>query len=176
MIFTETKLKGSYIVEIEKNEDERGFFARTWDENEFQKNSMNSKFIQCSISYNKKRGTLRGMHFQKKPYEESKLVSCKKGSIFDVIIDLRPNSETFTEWFGVELNSRDYKSVFVPEGFAHGFQSIEDESEVFYQITNLHMPSHSSGVRWNDSKFGIKWPIDNPIISKRDLEWDDFTG
>jgi dTDP-4-dehydrorhamnose 3,5-epimerase len=162
------------IIEIEKQVDERGFFARTWDENKIKEKGLNSKIAQCSISFNLKKRTLRGMHFQKKPYQEAKIVSCTKGSIFDVIIDLRSNSKTYKEWFGIELNSNDHKSIFIPEGFAHGFQSLEDKTEVFYQISEFYKPSHSSGIRWNDPVFGIKWPLNNPIISGKDLVWNDF--
>jgi len=174
MIFTNTKLNDVVIIEIEKHQDERGFFARTWDEKKFREKGLNSEIVQCSISFNLKKGTLRGMHFQKNPYEETKIVSCIKGSIFDVIIDLRSNSDTYKKWFGIELNSNEHKSIFIPEGFAHGFQSLENETEVFYQISEFYKPSHSGGIRWNDPVFGIRWPLSNPIISKKDLVWNDF--
>ncbi len=174
MIFTDIKLKDAMIIDIEKQVDERGFFARTWDENKIKEKGLNSKIVQCSISFNLKKGTLRGMHFQKNPYQETKIVSCTKGSIFDVIIDLRSNSNTYKEWFGIKLNSNEHKSIFIPEGFAHGFQSLEDETEVFYQISEFYKPSHSRGIRWNDPVFDINWPLNNPIISKKDLVWNDF--
>ena len=174
MIFTETKLYGAYIIEIEKSEDERGFFARTWDKKIFQKNRLGSKVVQCNISFNKKKGILRGIHFQKKPYEEEKLVRCINGCIFDVIVDLRSTSKTYKEWFGVELSSKNYKSIFIPKGFAHGFQTLEDNTEVFYQMSQYHMPEYSNGFRWDDSSFRIKWPIKHPIISQKDLSWSNF--
>jgi dTDP-4-dehydrorhamnose 3,5-epimerase len=171
MLFTETKLKGSYIIEIEKIEDERGFFARTWDQKKFDKIGLNSKLSQCSISFNKEAGTLRGMHYQEKPYQEAKIVRCTKGKIFDVIIDLRKNSKTLMNWFGVELSSQNYKILYVPEGFAHGFQTLEDDTEVFYQISKEYMPEFARGKLWNDPKFNISWPIKSPIISEKDEQW-----
>jgi dTDP-4-dehydrorhamnose 3,5-epimerase len=168
MKFTETKLEGSFIIEIEKLEDERGFFARTWDQEKFNEKGLNSEISQCSISFNKKIGTLRGMHYQKEPYQEVKIVRCTKGKIFDVIIDLRKDSKTFNDWFGVELSSENHKILYVPKGFAHGFQTLEDNTEVFYQISTEYMPEYSRGRLWNDSRFDISWPITPPIISEKD--------
>ena len=172
MKFFETELKCSYIIELEKLEDERGFFSRSWDRNEFKEQGLNHNLVQCNISFSKKRGTLRGMHFQKKPFEETKLVRCTRGKIFDVIIDLRAESNTYKKWIGVELKSDDFKMLYIPEGFAHGFQTLEDDTEVFYQMSNWFSPEHVRGIRWNDKEFDIKWPIDNPIISKKDLSYD----
>lgn len=172
MIFTETKLKGAFIIELEKKEDDRGFFARSWDQNEFKEHGLNSKLIQCSVSFNKKRGTLRGMHYQVYPHEETKLVRCTKGSMFDVIIDLRKKSETFKEWFGVDLNAENHKMLYVPEGFAHGFQTLEDNTEVFYQMSEVYVPECARGVRWDDPNFKISWPLQSPIISQKDLMLD----
>jgi len=174
MIFTETKLKGAFIIEFEKLEDERGFFARTWDQNEFLQHGLNPKLVQCNISFNKKKGTLRGMHYQTKPYEEAKLVSCTKGKIYDVIIDLRPNSETYLKWYGMELNENNYQSLYIPEGFAHGFQTLEDNTEIFYQMSKYYNPNHSRGILWNDKYFEIPWPIQNPIISEKDSNFLPF--
>ena len=168
MKFVETSLKGSYIIELEKLEDERGFFTRMWDEEIFQNKKLNSRLVQISLSSNKKKGTLRGMHFQEKPFEETKIVRCVKGKIFDVIIDLRSNSKTHKKWISVELNSNDLKMIYIPEGFAHGFQTLEDNTEVMYQMSNWFSPEHAKGIRWNDQEFNIKWPINEPIISKKD--------
>ncbi len=168
MKFFETNLKGSYIIELEKLEDERGFFTRIWDEEIFQNKELNSKLVQISFSFNKKKGTLRGMHFQEKPFEETKTVRCIKGKIFDVIIDLRSNSKTYKKWISIELNSNDLKMIYIPEGFAHGFQTLEDNTEVMYQMSNWFSPEHAKGIRWNDQEFDIKWPINEPIISKKD--------
>ncbi len=172
MIFTETELSGTFIVEIEKVGDERGFFARSWDKKEFEKMGLNSNLMQCSISLNSKKGTLRGMHFQDSPYEETKLVRCTKGRIFDVVIDLRKNSPTKNKWFGVELTELNHKMVYVPEGVAHGFQSLEDNSVVFYQMSQEYSPNHAKGVRWNDPSFGVIWPLHSPIVSKKDQMWE----
>jgi dTDP-4-dehydrorhamnose 3,5-epimerase len=171
MIFTETEIKGVYIIEIEKIEDQRGFFARSWDKEQFEKMGLNSSLVQCNISYNKKKGTLRGMHYQVAPYAEVKLVRCTKGKIFDVIIDLRENSKTFHKWIGVELSDINYKMIYIPEGLAHGFQTLEDNTEVFYQMSQVHMPEYSKGIRYDDERFKISWPLSNPIISKKDLSW-----
>ena len=172
MKFFETKLKGSFIVEIEKNEDERGFFARTYDVDEFKKYGLNSKIVQCSISNNIKKNTLRGMHFQVTPYEETKIINCIKGKIYDVIVDLRVNSDTLYEWNGIELSEHDNKMIYVPKGFAHGFQTLEDTTKVFYQISEFYKPDYVRGIRWNDPKLNIKWPTSSPIMSKKDKKYD----
>jgi len=168
LIFTETKLKGAFIIEPEKLEDERGFFARTWDQEEFSKRNLESKFVQSSISANKKKGTIRGMHFQSPPHEETKIVRCTRGRMYDVIIDLRKDSKTFKEWFDVELSADNYKMLYVPKGFAHGFQTLEDNTEVFYQISRYYNSEYSRGIRWNDKTFQIKWPLDVTMISQKD--------
>ena len=168
--FTETKLKGSYIIELEKLEDERGFFARTWDKKQFERHYLNFQLVQCSVSFNRKQGTLRGLHYQIKPFEEAKLVRCTKGKIFDVIIDLRKNSQTYNKWFTLELSEKNFKMLYVPEGFAHGFQTLEDNTEVFYQMSQVYMPKYARGIRWNDPLYQISWPIKSPIISKQDNE------
>ena len=172
MKFLETKLKDVFIIESEKSEDERGSFYRIWDKKIFQENGLNDNLVQISISFNKKKGTLRGMHFQTKPFEESKIVRCTKGKIFDVVIDLRPESKTFMNWASFELDSNESKILYIPEGFAHGFQTLEDNTEIVYQISNWYSPEHASGLRWDDNKFQINWPIQNPIISKKDLTFD----
>jgi dTDP-4-dehydrorhamnose 3,5-epimerase len=175
MIFSETTLKGSFLIEPERKEDHRGFFARTWCEQEFEDHGLNSKLVQCSVSYNHKKGTLRGMHFQEAPFEETKLVRCTKGEIFDAIIDLRPKSETFKKYFSVILNEENRLMLYIPPGFAHGFQTMTDNTEVFYQMSQFYSPEHSRGVRWNDPAFGIQWPADQRIIIDRDLNYPDFT-
>ena len=172
--FTESKLKGAYIIEPKLITDERGFFARSWCQQEFEKRGLNSKLVQCNISFNHKKGTLRGMHYQTKPYEEAKLVRCTKGGIYDVIIDLRAESPTFKQWDAVELIAENYKMLYIPEGFAHGFQTLVDNTEVFYQISEFYHPESARGVRWNDSAFGIQWMSNNPIISDKDRKYDNF--
>jgi len=168
MIFTETKLKGAYIIELEKLEDERGFFARTWDKKIFAEHGLDPKLVQCSISFNKKKGTIRGLHYQQSPYEESKIVRCTRGKIFDVIVDLRVKSKTFKKWFGIELFPQSYKMLYVPKGFAHGFQTLANNTEVFYQISEFYKKKYASGFRWNDNSFDIRWPLKSTIISKTD--------
>ena len=172
MIFTETKLKGAFIIELEKLEDERGFFARTWDQKQFEECGLNSKLVQCDISFSKKKGTLRGLHYQIAPYEEAKLVRCTRGKIFDVVIDLRHESKTFKEWIGVELSVENYKILYVPEGLAHGFETLQDNTEVSYQMSEVYMPEYAKGVRWDDPLFKINWPLNMPIISKKDLSYE----
>ena len=174
MLFTETKLKGAFIVDIELHGDERGFFARSWCENEFKEHGLTPYLAQCNISYNKKRSTLRGMHYQVSPFAEEKLVRCTKGAIWDVIVDLRLESPTFKQWLSVELTEENHRSLFVPVGFAHGFQTLQDDSEVFYQMTEFFHPECARGVRWNDPAFGIVWPIGKQIISERDQGYPDF--
>ena len=174
MIFTETKLKGSFIIELEKNEDDRGFFARTFDKEEFMKKGLKSEFIQSSISVNNKEGTIRGMHFQKKPHEEVKIVRCTKGKIFDVIIDLRKNSKTFKKWFSIELSEKNYKMIYVPKGFAHGFQTLKNNTEVSYCISKQYSSKHLGGIRWDDKVFQIKWPLKVTNISDRDRKFKNF--
>lgn len=174
MIFVETKLKGAYIIEPEKREDERGFFARSWCEKEFAEHGLNPHTVQCNISFNRKKGTLRGMHYQIEPCAEAKLVRCTQGAIYDVIIDLRPESPTFKQNIAEVLTAKNHKMLYVPEGFAHGFQALEDHTEVFYQMSGFYEPQFARGVRWNDPAFGIKWPIGEPIILERDRTYPDF--
>ena len=174
MIFTETDLKGSYIIEPEKVEDDRGFFTRSWDKRLFEQNGLNTNLVQCNISFNKVKGIIRGLHYQTVPYEEVKLIRCTSGRIFDVIVDLRINSTTFKKWIGLDLNSKNHKMVYVPEGFAHGFQTMEDETEVFYQMSQFYNLDFAKGIRWNDKEINIKWPLKEIIISDRDKSFPDF--
>ena len=174
MIFTETKLAGAFIVEPELLEDDRGFFARTWCKREFHSQGVNLEFVQCNISYNKKRGTLRGMHHQVAPHPEAKLIRCTAGVVYDVIIDLRPDSSTFKSWFSIELTAENRKMIYVPEGFSHGFMTLRDNTEVFYQMSEFYAPECARGIRWNDPAFGIKWPEDVKVISERDSQYPDF--
>ena len=174
MLFTETKLKGAYIVDLEPREDERGFFARSWCADEFEKLGLNANLSQCNISFNKKCGTLRGMHFQDEPYPEAKLVRCTMGAIYDVIVDLRPESPTFRRWFAVELSAENRRALYVPEHFAHGFQTLTDNSEVFYQMSEFFHPECARGLRWDDPAFGIEWPHAAPILSPRDQAYEDY--
>lgn len=174
MIFNETKLNGASIIEIEKLRDHRGFFARVWCQKEFEEHNLVSRIRQANVSYNKTKGTLRGMHYQVTPYEETKLVRCTKGSIYDVIIDLRPASPTYTQWFGVELTAGNYKMLYVPENFAHGFQTLENDTEVTYQVSQFYTPGSERGIRWDDPAFSIDWPIEVQVISDKDKSWPDF--
>lgn len=174
MIFTETKLNGVYIIDIEPIEDERGFFARAWCKEEFENLGLNSNLKQCNISFNKNKGTIRGMHFQTAPYEESKLVRCVSGAIYDVIIDLRENSESFMNWIGVMLTAKNRKALYVPEGCAHGFQTIEENSEVFYQMSQSYHSEYAKGIRWDDVMFDIKWPLPVTNISDRDRGFESY--
>ena len=170
MIFTETKLKGAFIIDIDALEDERGFFARSWCEDEFREHGLNPRLVQCNISFNKKRGTLRGMHFQVAPFAEVKVVRCTMGALCDVIIDLRPNSPTFKQWVSVELTAENRRALYIPEDFAHGFQTLTDNTEVFYQMSEFFHPECARGVRWNDDAFGIIWPVLDMVISENDLQ------
>ena len=174
MIFTETRLKGAFIIEPEKIEDERGFFARVWDRETFEKRGLNSHLVQFNISVNRKKGTLRGMHYQSSPYEEAKIVRCTKGRSFEVMIDLRKTSNTFGQWEGVEISTDNYKMLYVPEGFALGFQTLEDNTELFYQMSQMYMPEYARGIRWDDKFFNVTWPLKPTVISKKDLSYEQF--
>lgn len=162
------------MIEPEMHEDHRGFFARTFCQREFEARGLNPQVVQCNISFNRLKGSLRGMHFQTFPYSEAKLVRCTAGSIYDVIIDLRPSSSAFKKHFGVELSARNRKMLYMPEEFAHGFQTLEDDTEVFYQMSQFYSPEHSRGIRWDDPAFGISWPPGERIIIERDRTYPDF--
>jgi dTDP-4-dehydrorhamnose 3,5-epimerase len=167
-------LPGAFVIELQKHEDERGFFARSWCQKEFAAHSLNSRTVQCNVSFNKVKGTLRGMHYQVVPCAEAKLVRCTRGAIYDVIIDLRRESRTYKQYLSEVLSSNNYKALFIPEGFAHGFQTLEDNSEVFYQMSEFYSPEHQRGVRYNDHTFRISWPIEATVISDRDCNYEDF--
>ena len=174
MRFIETELSGAYIVELDLLEDERGIFARTFCRQEFDKRGLNSDYVQANISVNRQRGTLRGMHYQEAPKAEVKLVQCIKGSLYDVLVDLRPTSETYCRWVGLELGEGGGRLLYVPEGLAHGFQTLEDDTAVYYMMGEYYAPDYARGVRWNDPAFGIEWPIDDPILSEKDRSWPDY--
>ena len=174
MIFTETALPGAYVVEPQRLEDDRGFFARVWCEREFSAHGLETGIAQCSISLNERRGTLRGMHYQASPHEEVKLVRCTRGAVCDVIIDLRLDSPTFTRHVAVELTAENRRMLYIPQGFAHGFQTLEDNTEVLYQMSEFYAPGSARGVRWNDPAFAICWPIADPVMLDRDRGYPDF--
>ncbi len=174
MIFSEAPIHGAYVIDPERLEDERGFFARTWCQHEFETHGLNTAFVQCNISFNSKRETLRGMHYQVAPHAEAKLVRCTAGAIYDVIVDLRPDSRTFCKWFAVELTAENRLMLYIPEGLAHGFLTLQDNTEVFYQISEYHAPECARGVRWNDPAFDIHWPGQVQVISMRDRSYPDF--
>jgi dTDP-4-dehydrorhamnose 3,5-epimerase len=175
MIFRKTLMNGAYLIDLERMEDERGFFARSWCRREFEAHGLNPGLVQCNISFNRKKGTLRGMHHQDPPHQEAKTVRCTMGAIYDVIVDLRPKSPTFKQHFGVLLTAENRKMIYAPEGFSHGFLTVEDNTEVSYQMSEFHAPECARGIRWNDPGIGIKWPADVIIISERDRNYPDFT-
>ena len=174
MILHKTKISGAFEIHLEPKLDERGFFARTWCREEFERNGLNPKLVQCSVSFNAKKGTLRGLHYQEPPFAEAKLVRCTSGSIYDVVLDLRVQSAAFKQWLGVMLTAENRKMVYVPEGCAHGFITLEDESEVLYQMSEFYHPESTRGVRWNDPAFQIAWPEKVNVISERDRTYPDF--
>ena len=174
MKFTETNLSGVYIVELERNEDERGWFARAWCREEFVANGLPSDLVQCNLSHNAQRGTLRGLHFQIAPYSETKLVRCVAGAAYDMALDLRPDSPTFKQSFAAELSAANGVALFLPQGFAHGFQTLVDNTTLFYQMSVPYTPEAVDGVRWNDFAFNLEWPIADPIVCARDSAFPDF--
>lgn len=174
MIFKQTKLKGVFFIEPEELVDERGFFARSFCRKEFEKYDLNPEVAQCNISFNLKKGTLRGMHYQVPPSEEAKLVRCTRGALYDVILDIRPDSPTFKHHFGLLLTADNRLALYIPEGFAHGFLTLEDNTEVFYQMSEFYAPDTARGLRWNDPAFSIPWPIEVEVVSDRDSSYPDF--
>jgi len=174
MNFRHTSLSGAYVIEPVLRGDERGFFARSWCQREFEEHGLIARLVQCSISFNTRKGTLRGMHYQRPPSEEAKLVRCTRGSLYDVIIDLRSESSTFMQHLGMVLSADNHLALYVPEGFAHGFQTLEDNTEVFYQMSEFYAPQNAAGVRWNDPAFAIEWPGSAPILHERDAGYPDY--
>lgn len=174
MIFRETRLGGAYVVEPEPLGDERGFFARTWCRQEFTERELNPELVQCNISFNHKKGTLRGMHYQAAPREEAKLVKCIRGAIYDVIVDLRSGSSTFGAYVGVVLSAENRRMLYVPEKFAHGFITLEDNTEIFYQMSEFYSPECAKGFRWNDPFFHIEWPMNVAVVSERDRNYPNW--
>ena len=174
MIFLETKLPGVFETHLEAKTDERGFFARTWCQQEFEAQGLNYRLVQCSLSFNRRKGTLRGLHYQVAPHEESKLICCTKGAIYDVVLDLRPQSRTYKDWIAVVLRAEERNMIYVPEGCAHGFLTLEDKSEVNYQMSEFWNAESARGVRWDDPAFRIRWPERVEVISERDRTYPDF--
>jgi dTDP-4-dehydrorhamnose 3,5-epimerase len=174
VILRETAIDGLRVVEPERHEDERGFFARTWDVGDFERHGLNPRVVQCNISYNRRRGTLRGLHYQAAPHEEAKLVRCTAGAIFDVAVDLRSDSPSFRRWWGVELTAENRLALYIPEGCAHGFLTLADDSEVHYQMSEFYAPESALGVRWDDPAFGIDWPAEVAVMNDRDRGYPDF--
>jgi dTDP-4-dehydrorhamnose 3,5-epimerase len=175
MIFTGRKISGVYVIEIERFEDERGFFAPAFSAREFQERGLVSRFVENNVSYNRRRGTVRGLHYQAAPYGQAKLVRCTRGSIFDVALDTRPASPTFRQWVGVELSQENRLMLYLPADMTHGFQSLEDDTEVFYQVSEVYTPEAYRGYRWNDPAFAVDWPLPHdPVLSKRDASYEYF--
>jgi dTDP-4-dehydrorhamnose 3,5-epimerase len=174
MVITAATLPGAFVVDVERYEDERGFFARSWCQREFEAHGLNPRLVQCSVSRNHRKGTLRGMHYQVAPNAEVKLVRCTSGAIYDVIIDLRPDSPTFRQHLGVELSEENQRALYIPEGFAHGYLTLTDAAEIFYQMSEFYEPAAARGVRWNDPAFAIDWPGAVLVISPRDRDYPDF--
>jgi dTDP-4-dehydrorhamnose 3,5-epimerase len=174
VIFRETLLPGVFVVEPEPKEDHRGFFARIWCAREFAEHGLDARLVQCSLSYNRRRGTLRGMHVQAPPHGEAKLIRCTRGAIYDVALDIRPDSPTCPQHVGVELSAANRTMLYIPAGVAHGFQTLEDDTEVVYQMSELHFPEAARGVRYDDPAFAIRWPVADPIILERDAKYPDF--
>ncbi len=176
MIFTETHLKGAFVIELKTIDDERGFFARSWCKNEMEANGLNSNVVQANVSHNNKKGTLRGIHYQKSPYQETKLVSCIQGAIFDMIVDLRKDSPTYLQTFGVELTPENHKMLYVPEDFGHAYLALEDDTMASYMVTQFYQPGAEGAIRWNDPLIKIDWPIQPTIVSVKDRELPDFVA
>jgi dTDP-4-dehydrorhamnose 3,5-epimerase len=176
LIFTPTRVAGAFLIELDPITDQRGFFARAFCRREFEEHGLKPNLVQCNVSFNHLRATLRGMHYQFKPHEEAKLVRCTRGAVYDVMIDLRSQSPTYTEWLGVRLDQDNRTMLYVPEGFAHGYLTLTDDTEVFYQVSEFYAPQAERGVRWNDRVFGIKWPFEPNHISAKDRAHPDFAA
>lgn len=177
MKFLETGIEGAFILEPEQREDERGMFARTWCQRECAAKGIQVTFVQFNVSRTRNKGTIRGLHYQIAPHAEAKLIRCIRGGLYDVIVDVRPGSPTYTKWVGVELSEHEVKSLWVPEGVAHGFQTLMDDTEVFYPVSAFFAPESERGIRWNDPVFNITWPLSSfPIVSNKDQHWPDFSA
>ena len=175
VIFTETELAGAWVIELDRREDARGFFARAWCEDEFSQHGWDTRVVQCNLSHNERRGTVRGMHYQVPPHAEVKVVRCTRGAVYDVIVDLRRESPTYGRWLGVDLSAENGRALYVPEGFAHGYQALEDGTETYYQVSGFYAPGAERGLRWNDPALGIEWPLpDEAFLSEKDGTWPDF--
>lgn len=174
MTFRETVLKGAFTIDLDRVEDERGFFARSWCVKEFEANGLDTRLVQCNVSFNKVRGTLRGMHYQVAPAAEVKVVRCTRGAVHDVIADLRPDSPTYKQAFSVLLSAENRRMLYIPKGFAHGFLTLTDDAEVFYQMSEYYVPECARGFRWDDATFAISWPDQVRIISSKDRNYPDF--
>lgn len=172
MIFKETEIKDVFVVEFELIRDERGFFACSWSQEEFEQRGLNPRLVQCNVSFNKKSGTLRGMHYQIEPHQEAKLVRCTRGGIYDVAVDLRPESVTRYRWVAAELTADNYRMLYVPEGFAHGYQTLEDNTEIHYQMSEYYHPESARGFRWDDPRMAIEWPLPVTVMSERDRQFE----
>ena len=176
MKFTKSKISGAYLIDLDKFEDDRGFVAYTWNAREFLEQGLDTEFVEMIVSYNLRKGTLRGMHYQTDPFAQVKLVRCTRGAIFDVALDLRLESPTFKQWEAVELTAQNRRMFYIPKGCAHGFQTLVDDTEVLYQISNFYAPEHYGGVRWDDPAFGVAWPDDDRTMIARDRDYPDFQG
>lgn len=176
MIFEEQEIEGLYVIKHERISDIRGYFSRSFCVNEYSKNDLDPTIVQCNTSYNKNKGTLRGLHFQHRPHQEVKIVRCIQGKIFDVVIDLRVESPTYGNWKSFELSSDNENMLYIPKGFAHGFQTLVNNSIVYYQVSEFYNPDYEDGIKWDDSYFDIAWPINNPILSDKDDSWPRFKG
>jgi dTDP-4-dehydrorhamnose 3,5-epimerase len=175
MVYKETRLKGAFIIELEKIDDIRGFFSRVWCQKEYETNGLNPNIAQCNLTFSATKGTLRGLHYQIAPYQEAKSVRCIRGKIYDVIVDLRPDSPTYSQWLGFELSAENRKMLYIPENFANGYLTLADNTEVFYQVSQFYSPGSQGGIRWNDPSINIKWPKSaNLIITEKDKNWPDF--
>lgn len=176
MLFQPTSLAGAYVIDLQKIEDERGFFARSWCVQEFAEHGLDTRLVQCNISFNKEQGTVRGMHYQMPPFAETKLVRCTRGAIYDVIVDLRPTSPTFLQWLGVVLSAENRSLLYIPQGFAHGFQTLVDNTEVFYQMSEFYAPEAARGLRWDDPNLKVRWPLPVTVISLKDQSYPNLTA
>lgn len=176
MIFVETKLKGAYVIELKKHEDNRGFFARGWDQTILEQQGLIGSVTQQNIAFSKTKGTVRGLHYQKAPHQETKFIRCTRGAVFDVIVDLRPDSPTYKQWLGLTLSMDDYRALYMPKDFAHGFQALEDNSEIMYLVSEPYTPDFEAGIRFNDPSLSVEWPLPVTMISEKDMSWPDFSS